>query len=69
MVLQTINLIQSFIKIHILYSVVQNIFFSFCPLSKSLKIKIYKTIILPVFSYGCKTGSLMLREEHKIEGV
>jgi hypothetical protein len=29
-----------------------------------VKIKIYKTIILPVVLYGCETWSLMLREEH-----
>jgi hypothetical protein len=32
-------------------------------LSKNLKIKIYRTIILPVVLYGCKTWSLILREE------
>ena len=32
-------------------------------LSKNLKIKIYKTIILPVVLYGCKAWSLTLREE------
>ena len=31
-------------------------------LSKNLKIKIYKTIILPVVLYGCETWSLTLRE-------
>ena len=35
-------------------------------LSKSLKIKIYKTIILPVVLYGCETWSLTLREERKL---
>ena len=34
-------------------------------LSKNLKIKIYKTIILPVVLYGCETWSLTLREERK----
>ena len=34
-------------------------------LSKNLKIKIYKTIILPVL-YGCETWSLILREERKL---
>jgi hypothetical protein len=29
-----------------------------------VKIKIYKTIILPVVLYGCETFSLILREEH-----
>ena len=32
-------------------------------LSKNLKIKIYKTIMLPVMLYGCETWSLTLREE------
>jgi hypothetical protein len=30
---------------------------------KELKIKIYRTIILPVVLYGCVTWSLTLREE------
>jgi hypothetical protein len=33
-------------------------------LSRNVKIKIYKTIILPVVLYGCETWSLTLREEH-----
>ena len=33
-------------------------------LSKNLKIKTYRTIILPVVLYGCGTWSLTLREEH-----
>jgi hypothetical protein len=32
-------------------------------ISKNLKIKIYKTVILPVVLYGCETWSLTLREE------
>jgi len=44
---------------------VQNILFSRL-LSKNLKIKIYRTIILPVVLYGCKTWSLTLREEKKL---
>jgi hypothetical protein len=35
-------------------------------LSKNVKVKIYKTIILPVVLYGCETWSLTLREEHKL---
>jgi hypothetical protein len=35
-------------------------------LSKNLKIKIYKTTILPVVLYGCETWSLTLREERKL---
>jgi hypothetical protein len=31
-----------------------------------LKIRIYKTIILPVVLYGCETWSLTLREEHRL---
>jgi hypothetical protein len=31
-------------------------------LSKNLKIKIYRTVILPVVLYGCETWSLILRE-------
>jgi hypothetical protein len=33
---------------------------------KKLKIRIYKTIILPVVLYGCETLSLTLREEHRL---
>jgi len=35
-------------------------------LSKNLKIKIYRTIILPVVLYGYETWSLTLREERKL---
>ena len=35
-------------------------------LSKNLKIKVYRTIILPVVLYGCETWSLTLREERKL---
>jgi hypothetical protein len=35
-------------------------------LSNKLKIRIYKTIILPVVLYGCKTWSLTLIEEHRL---
>ena len=34
--------------------------------SKNLKIKIYRTIILPVVVYGCETWSLILREECRL---
>jgi hypothetical protein len=33
---------------------------------KNIKIKIYRTIILPVVLYGCETCSLTLREEHRL---
>ena len=35
-------------------------------LSKNLKIKIYRKIILPVVLYGCETRSLILREERRL---
>jgi hypothetical protein len=35
-------------------------------LSKNLKIKINRTIILPVVLYGCETWSLILREECRL---
>ena len=35
-------------------------------LSKKLKIKIYRTIILSVVVYGCETWSLTLREERRV---
>jgi len=35
-------------------------------LSKDLKIKIYRTIILSVALYGCETWSLTLREERRL---
>jgi hypothetical protein len=39
---------------------------SFRLLSKNLKIRIYKTIILPVVLYGCETWSLTFRDEHRL---
>ncbi|KAJ4436531.1 hypothetical protein ANN_16562 [Periplaneta americana] len=35
-------------------------------LSKNLKVRIYKTVILPVLLYGCETWTLTLREEHRL---
>jgi hypothetical protein len=35
-------------------------------LSKNVKVRIYKTIILPVVLYGCETWSLTVKEEHKL---
>jgi len=35
-------------------------------LIKNLRIKIYRTIILPFVLYGCETWSLILREERKL---
>jgi len=47
------------------YHSVQNILSSRL-LSKNLKIKIYRTTILPVVLYGCETWSLTLRGERKM---
>jgi hypothetical protein len=35
-------------------------------LSSDVKVKIYKSIILPVVFYGCETWSLTLREQHRL---
>jgi hypothetical protein len=35
-------------------------------LDRNVRVKIYKTIILPVVLYGCETWSLTLREEHRL---
>jgi hypothetical protein len=35
-------------------------------LSRNVRVKIYKTIILPVVLYGCDTWSLTLSEEHRL---
>jgi hypothetical protein len=47
------------------YHSVQNLLSSHL-LSKNVKFRIYKTLILPVVLYGCKTWSLTVREEHKL---
>jgi hypothetical protein len=44
---------------------VQNLLF-YNLLSENIRIRIYKTIILSVVLYGCKTWSLTLREEHRL---
>jgi hypothetical protein len=41
----------------------------FCPLAcckKNVKVRIYKTITLPVVLYGCETWFLTVGEEHKL---
>jgi hypothetical protein len=35
-------------------------------LSRNVKVKIYKTIILPVVLHGCETWSLTVWEEHRL---
>ena len=49
------------------YHSVQNLMSSSL-LLKNLKIKIYRTIILPVVLCGCETWSLTLREERGLRG-
>ena len=49
---------------NVCYHSLQNLLFSSL-LSKSIKIKIYRIIILPVL-YGCETWSLTLREECRL---
>ena len=39
---------------------------SYSLLSKKLKIKIYRTVILPVVLYGCETWSPTLKEERRL---
>jgi hypothetical protein len=43
---------------------VQNLL-SYSLLSKNIKTKIHRTVILPVLLCGCETWSLTLREEHR----
>jgi hypothetical protein len=40
--------------------------FVILPAVQECKVKIYKTIILPVVLYGCETWSLMLKEEQRL---
>ena len=47
------------------YYSVKNLLFSRL-LSRNLKTRIYRTIILPVALYGCETWSLKLREERRL---
>jgi hypothetical protein len=65
------NLIQEEIKRrfnsgNVCYHSIQKILYS-CLLSKSVKVRIYKTIILLVVLYGCETWSLTVSEEHKLK--
>jgi hypothetical protein len=66
------NLIQEEIKRRLnsdsaCYHSVQNLLYSCLP-PKNIRIRKYRTIILPVVLYGCETLSLTLREE-QTEGV
>jgi len=48
------------------YQSVQNLLSSRL-LLKNLKIKMYRTVIVPVVFYGCETWLLTLREERKLK--
>jgi hypothetical protein len=50
---------------NVCYHSVQNLLSSHL-ISKNLKIKTYKTVILPVVLYGCETWNLTLMEEHRL---
>jgi hypothetical protein len=47
------------------YHSVQSLLSSRLP-SRNVKVKIYKTLIVPVILYGYETWSLTLREEHRL---
>jgi hypothetical protein len=49
-----------------LLAIIQSKIFVFRSHIKNLKIKIYKTVTLPVVLYGYETWSLTLREEHRL---
>jgi hypothetical protein len=40
--------------------------FVLSPAAKNVKVRIYKTIILPMVLYGCETWYVTVREEHKL---
>ena len=48
------------------YHSVQNLFSSSL-LSKNLKFKIYRSVILPIVLLGCETWSVTLSEEHRLK--
>jgi hypothetical protein len=63
------NCIHEEIKSRLNWGVLATIRFSLLSsrlLSGNVKVKIYKTIILPVVLYGCETWCLILREEHRL---
>jgi hypothetical protein len=49
-----------------LVTILSRTFYLLVCCQKNLKIRIYKTIILPVVLYGCETWSLTLREEDRL---
>jgi hypothetical protein len=67
----TRNLIQEEIKRrsnsgNAFYHSIQNLLSSRL-LSKNVKIRIYKTVTLPVILYGCETWTLTSREQHRLK--
>jgi hypothetical protein len=44
-------------------------YFIFPFLSRNVKVKIYKTVILTVVLCGCETWSFALKEEHRLKSV
>jgi hypothetical protein len=50
------------------YHSVQDIL-SFCLPSENMKIKIHRTIILPIALYDCQTLSQLLRENRMLRGI
>jgi hypothetical protein len=62
---ETLYILLYQLSVPVLYpETVQNLLSS--RLSKNLRIKIYRNIILPVVLYGCETWSLTLREERRL---
>jgi hypothetical protein len=49
-----------------MFALMQDKIFCFPVSYKNLKIKIYRTVILPVVLYGYETWSLTLREERRL---
>jgi hypothetical protein len=62
----TLVLMPNFIQSYFSLGYVFVCFLSSRLLSRNVKVKIYKTIILPVVFYGCETWSLTLREEYRL---
>jgi hypothetical protein len=65
-VLQTLNKQMQILMFKFVHYHYSHNLSSFRLLSKSIKIRIYETIILPVVVYGYETWSLTLREEHRL---
>jgi hypothetical protein len=64
-IIWTIYIVLVYFSGNACYHSVQNLLSSSL-LSKNVKIKIYRTVILPVVLYGCESWSLTLREECRL---